>query len=289
VKATGAGWTRRLHAFRGRLGWYWEEVRACTRLAANRRSAIRLVANTLRFHARNALVPRPPRHPGRPVTYALRLGPRPADVQLRTFSGDLFVLHEIFVSDCYALPSVLSDRVRVVVDLGANVGLTTLYYARRFPEARFVCVEPDPENARLLRANVACLGEQAMVLEAAVSDVAGLATFEATGWSWGRQLTPSRSTAVQVRCLTVPAVLAAAGVSRVDVLKVDIEGAVAGLFGSNNAWLAHVDTIVVELAPDYPVSRFEGDVRPFGLRVFPEGSFLGNVMTLATRLSLPAV
>jgi FkbM family methyltransferase len=197
------------------------------------------------------------------------------------------VLHEIFLSDCYAVPTPLSDRVRVVVDLGANVGLTTLYYARRFPEARFVCVEPDPENMRLLRGNVASLGEQVLVLEAAVSDVAELAAFEATGWSWGRQLTPGRPTAAQVRCLTVPGVLAAAGVSRVDLLKVDIEGAVGRLFGSNNAWLTQVDTIIAELAPDYPVSRFEEDVRPFGLRVFAEGSGLGNVMTLATRRPLP--
>ncbi len=285
MRAMVAGWARRLHWILRRLARYRDEVQACGHLAANSRTAIRLAANTVRFHVRNALVNGPPRHPGRPVTYSLQLGSRTAEVQLRTYSGDLFILHEIFVSDCYALPESLDARIGVVVDLGANVGLATLYYARRFPGARFVCVEPDPANARLLRANVGCLGEKALVLEAAVSDMPGLGAFESKGWSWGRQLAPEGPAATQVQCLTMPALLATAGVSRVDLLKVDIEGGVARLFGSHNVWLSHVDTIVVELTPDYPVDRFKEDVRPFGLRVFAEGSSLGNVMTLATRLS----
>src|SRR5262245_35066496 len=109
-----AGWARRLGWTLGRLGRYADEVRGCGRLAANRRAALRLAVNTMRFHARNGLVGGPPRHPGPPVTYSLRLGSRAADVQLRTYSGDLFVLHEIFASDCYALPALLGARVDVV-------------------------------------------------------------------------------------------------------------------------------------------------------------------------------
>jgi FkbM family methyltransferase len=213
----------------------------------------------------------------------MRLGTRPIELQLRTYSGDLFILHEIFLSECYALPPGLDGQVKVVVDLGANIGLTTLYYAHRYPGARFVCVEPDPGNARLLRHNVAALGDRVLVVEGAVSDVAGTAGFDATGWSWGRQFHSGDRAATTVRCFTVPEILELARMARVDLMKVDIEDAVEQVFGSRNGWLSRVDTIVAELTVHYPFPRFEEDVRPFGLRAFPVGSPIGNAMVLATR------
>lgn len=75
-----------------------------------------------------------------------------------------------------------------------------------------------------------------------------------------------------------------AGLSSIDLLKVDIENGVETLFGSNNAWLSNVRTIVVELTSAYPLSAFARDVTPYGLTVLPAGSVFGNQMVMADRL-----
>lgn len=66
--------------------------------------------------------------------------------------ADAIVLYEHFGLDVYAVP--VAGPVRTVLDLGANVGYATLALRRRYPDARFVCVEPDAETRRLLRFNL---------------------------------------------------------------------------------------------------------------------------------------
>jgi FkbM family methyltransferase len=39
-------------------------------------------------------------------------------------------------------------NARTVVDLGANIGLSYRWLRRRYPNASFVCVEPDPGESR---------------------------------------------------------------------------------------------------------------------------------------------
>lgn len=43
----------------------------------------------------------------------------------------------------------------MIVDLGANLGITVADNARRYPEAQIIAVELDPENAELARRNTA--------------------------------------------------------------------------------------------------------------------------------------
>ena len=44
---------------------------------------------------------------------------------------------------------------RVVVDAGANIGLSTVFFANKFPQAKIVAIEPEPSNFAMLRDNVA--------------------------------------------------------------------------------------------------------------------------------------
>jgi FkbM family methyltransferase len=66
-----------------------------------------------------------------------------------------------------------------IVDVGAHVGTTTIPALAHHGFARAVAIEPDPENVRLLRANLALNGlmDRVTVLEAAASDTAGRRPF----------------------------------------------------------------------------------------------------------------
>ena len=60
--------------------------------------------------------------------------------------------------DEYAPPRefpLARDAVRTVLDIGANVGVTALYFSQIFPNANIYAFEPAPDNFAVLAKNVA--------------------------------------------------------------------------------------------------------------------------------------
>src|SRR5438105_2732424 len=58
----------------------------------------------------------------------------------------------IFVNHCYAFRS--GTQSPLILDCGANIGLSTLYFKRAFPNARIIAFEPDPRVYEALVHNV---------------------------------------------------------------------------------------------------------------------------------------
>jgi FkbM family methyltransferase len=63
---------------------------------------------------------------------------------------------EIFVRECYAPPQPLPEEP-VIFDIGANIGLASLYFLHRFPNCRLVAFEPNPRAFSLLCKNLSSL------------------------------------------------------------------------------------------------------------------------------------
>lgn len=61
---------------------------------------------------------------------------------------------ELFVQDDYCLQSLRDKPVSVIIDIGANVGLFSLYARALFPQARIIAFEPDGDNYIALEALV---------------------------------------------------------------------------------------------------------------------------------------
>jgi FkbM family methyltransferase len=135
---------------------------------------------------------------------------------------------------------------RVFVDVGANIGTTTLPALARYGFERAIAVEPEPENVRLLRANAALnrLDQRVVVVEAAVGSSPGRAAFrrgKQTRHGWragaGSLLKADRSGGPEIEIVTVDGVLAELGVdpASVGLLWLDVQGyeghALAGATG----------------------------------------------------------
>ena len=86
-------------------------------------------------------------------------------VWLRPRSSDRAAFE--FLHQGYHLPPELIGRVAQIAVLGANIGLLLGDLADRYPRARLLGVEPDPDNATLARRNLAHLGARCTLLEAA--------------------------------------------------------------------------------------------------------------------------
>ena len=92
-----------------------------------------------------------------PIDIDLRIGSMRRTVRLRPCTGDIFIFYEVLAFHAYALPEDLlaPAQVRTIVDCGANIGMTALYMAGRYPNARIIAVEADPQNFAILSHNTA--------------------------------------------------------------------------------------------------------------------------------------
>ena len=144
-------------------------------------------------------------------------------VTYRCNRSDLLSLREVWVDEVYRLPT--DARPRSFVDLGANIGLASVWFARTYRCELIVAVEPLPDNARLLRRNLQQNGIAATVLECAVGPPAGQAGFAPSEGPNSGRLAPDGGLAVEV--CSMDGVLAALGAhdGGADVVKIDIEGA----------------------------------------------------------------
>jgi FkbM family methyltransferase len=166
--------------------------------------------------------------------------------------GDIQSVREIWFDEGYKLPFDIAPRL--IVDLGANIGMTSLWYSKRYACPAVIAVEPSAENAKLLRKNFAANGIEAVVIEAAVGSRDGKATFLAARDSnLGTLAHGVSAEGVTVPVVSMRTVLQKAeklGRGTIDLLKIDIEGGETDLLSADTAWLGRVGAIVIEFHPD---------------------------------------
>lgn len=260
-----------------RLGRYANEAAFAWHLGASLQDKLTLVFWTLAFHAKQGQ--------GQTIEAAVRIGGLTPSLRLRVGGGDLFILYEVLMDGVYAVPTThLHRETLVIVDLGANVGIAALAMAAQFPQARIVCVEPHPETAALLRHNLACLGDRAVAIEAAVSGEPGIMRLNLAAEHYNASLVRSSGAGVDVRCKTLDDVMTETGISQIDILKMDIEGAEKWILPSQPRWLESIGFLTVELHDGYGFDALARDLAPAGLIV----ESLGFAQAIAHRTkSLP--
>lgn len=143
----------------------------------------------------------------------------------------------------------LGYEPRVIVDLGANIGLAALAFARRFPGARIISVEPAAENCDLFRRNTAGYRNIQLVQAAVWHRPAFVAIQNPDDKSDAFRVEEVPADAPgAMKTVTINELCAMGGEGRIDLLKVDIEGAERELFSrSAEGWLPLVRTVMVEL------------------------------------------
>src|ERR1041385_2632050 len=67
-------------------------------------------------------------------------------ILLRRHGSDFDTLLEIAKFEVYKCVIDEVPDARTIIDLGANVGLASLYFARAYPDCRILALEPHPET-----------------------------------------------------------------------------------------------------------------------------------------------
>jgi FkbM family methyltransferase len=151
----------------------------------------------------------------------------------------------------------------VLVDVGAHIGWNSLTAVPVIgPHGRILAVEPNPDTLRELRANIADSHATNVLVEPfACSDHEQTLTLyagpeyntgEATEFKDIANTEPraERQRTYTVRAKTLDSLVWAAGVSRVDVVKIDVEGAeLSVLQGAGETLRKYHPRLVIELNP----------------------------------------
>lgn len=165
-------------------------------------------------------------------------------MSLRLGTTDIAVYRQNLVDRQYEFP--LPFTPHTIVDAGANIGMASIFFANRYPEARIVAIEPEAENFKILTENIR-LYPQIEAVQAALwsSDgevsLQGASGIDGSYGEWGVTVgegsgTPATSISALIRRFSS---------GMIDLLKIDIEGAEIELF-AKAGWVRHVRCIMIE-------------------------------------------
>lgn len=209
----------------------------------------------------------------------VRVGADERLLRLRLGTTDVSVFDEVVVRGEYDFAA--PGSVATVVDAGANIGITAAWYVARYPGCRVVAIEPEPANYALLAENVADRPEISAVHAALWPESGRVCVDNPDAGAWEFRMRAARDTDHRgaVRAVTVAEILDDHAIDRLDLLKIDIEGAERELFSGDIGFLDRVDAIAIELHD----RERPGCSRAFfgALTGFPYEAWRGNTVLVA--------
>jgi FkbM family methyltransferase len=152
-----------------------------------------------------------------------------------------------FVERCDRLRA--AGRTPIIIDGGANIGLAAVGFARDYPAAHILAVEPDSDNFRILGQNAKAAGTNITPVLGAISAHTGHSrVIERERGSAGfRTEYCEASHPEAVASFDIPALVNMVPGGWPWIVKLDIEGAQEELFSANTAWVGQADLIILEL------------------------------------------
>jgi FkbM family methyltransferase len=180
-----------------------------------------------------------------------------ATLRLRRNSTDIATFAQVFLCAQYRSQDLARHRHiaayyescanPLILDLGANIGLSALYFAKNWPKATIVGVEPDERNYELFRRNVSARNN-IVAIHGAVASKRGRARIVNPGVpEWGYRTEIADANSGGLAAMPVTDLLERHRACEPFICKIDIEGAEHELFSCNTEWVARFPILIIEL------------------------------------------
>lgn len=194
-------------------------------------------------------------------------------VLIRRYSSDYQVFQQIMIEREYQyfLDYVLQNSSKTeiinILDGGGNIGLTSLYFSKMFPEANIVCIEPDNTNIAMVEEQIK-LNElhNVVPLQAAIwnkNEELILNRQFRDGQEWSFSVTNiesdvSANDTYKVNGMTLENVISSQNWDHIDLLKLDIEGAERFVFENietAGTFLPRTKFVAMEIHEEFNVTK----------------------------------
>jgi FkbM family methyltransferase len=153
--------------------------------------------------------------------------------------------HGVFTERRYQ-QIIAAGKQPLIVDCGANIGASVLWFAARYPKAHILAVEPAKDNFDLLQMN--CAGLDVDLRNAGIGGTDCVSHLMDSGWGTLAYRTTSSGSGPEIAMATVETLLAAKPEHRYVpfILKIDIEGGEQALFEGNCSAISRFPLIIME-------------------------------------------
>lgn len=170
-------------------------------------------------------------------------------VFLRNKYYDTHIFNQIFIREEVNFGS--NNYPKMIVDCGANIGLSTLYFRRQFPNSFIISIEPELSNFKLLLKNASNY-DKIDCLHAAVWNKNGKVNIIDNGGGVAsfitKQVGEHDNIVGQIDSFTIKEVMSKFNVPFIDLVKMDIEGSEFELFDhKTEEWTNKIDMLAIEL------------------------------------------
>jgi FkbM family methyltransferase len=171
-------------------------------------------------------------------------------------SSDFSVFLQVFFTEQY-LPVInfcLFNKIEIknIVDLGSNVGFTSIYFSKNFSAAKIYAIEPDQNNFIALKRNTSFLKNLTPINSAVWSHKTFLTPSYKEEDDWGKTFSVyTEDSKDKIETITIDELIQIHSLETIDILKIDIEGAEKQVFESDLSFLIKTKVIAIEIHEEY--------------------------------------
>lgn len=175
-----------------------------------------------------------------------------APIWLRFPASDIPTYEQVFMT--YEYDFKVGSHPSVIIDAGANIGLASVLFSNKYPNAKIIAIEPEAGNFEILKKNVAAYPNVIPLRAALWHRNTEIDICNPDRGNWGfvtkeanTSLPIEKPTGQKVPAMTVDRIMEDHDIEHVDILKIDIEGAEREVFSDSSAWIDKVDAVILEL------------------------------------------
>jgi FkbM family methyltransferase len=166
---------------------------------------------------------------------------------IRTGTSDLRVFDSILIEKDYDFQTDIKPKL--IIDGGAYVGYSSIYFANKFPEAKIFSIEPEINNFKILKENTFNYKKIELINSALWNRNIFLRIKDVGRGEYGFVVEESNTNERgSFKAITIGEILKESKYDKIDILKLDIEGAEKEIFSCNyDGWLSKVNILIIEL------------------------------------------
>ena len=144
-----------------------------------------------------------------------------APIYIRPNTSDIPVFEQIFLHENYNFE--IDIRPRLIIDGGAYVGYSNIFFAHKYPEAKIIAIEPAESNFRLLKENTSFY-KNIEIIQSAIWSKNTFLKIEDPGLGHFAFLVKESTEAAGgcLRGITIPEILKKYNYDKIDILKFHI-------------------------------------------------------------------
>jgi FkbM family methyltransferase len=212
-------------------------------------------------------------------------------IYLRRDSSDFMVFDQIMLEEEFKpFVQLIAEEgivIRNIIDCGANIGLTLLYFSRKFQGCNVLALEPEPENFRQLSRNIKANNlERVRPVQIGVWSKKALLEHDVSfchAKDWAFSVRESSQGAGSIAVDTLDNIMIEHDFPEVDYIKMDVEGSEFELFRNLGSWnraLSKAKVISIEVHEKKgPMTEIEDLLIAAGFKVKRFGELLVGTRT----------